>query len=152
MGRHKPKIAQYSGSPGKKQVYTTPVSNIKNAHLGGDPGTTQKAPLAWNFHLMDEGGPWACSLKALETYKNRLYRFEGQTVNEIFNPGSGNRHSHPTGKHNISEAAQARLNTLNIDGSVLYQLPLGQIPRLWGVLQHNIFHILWLDEKHEICP
>ena len=122
----------------------------KNTKTEIDPNMTRQMPIAWNFSRMDTGSRWKCSLSALEQYLQKVIGFEGQTAFDIFH--NGNRHAHPIGTNKVCENAQNRLDTLNIDVDVLHQLPLAQIPRLWGVLEHNIFHILWLDEDHTVCP
>ena len=124
----------------------------KSAKITHNPDHTLKAKIAWNFGLMDSGGQWPCSLKRLDAHHSRLVFFEGRAVEDIFNSAGGDRHSHLIAVDRIILTAQKRLEALNIDANVLHQLSLGHAPRLWGVLQHNIFHILWLDEKHEVCP
>ena len=147
----KPKIDS-SFSPTKKHGFTSHVGGVKTAFLGGDPDVTFKTPIAWNFRNMDSCGKWPCTLKSLDPYIGRLCHFEGRTVEDIFMPGCGDRHSHPIDIGRIISPAQTRLKNLNIGVGKLHQLSLNQKSRLWGFLQHNIFHILWLDENHEICP
>jgi hypothetical protein len=59
-------------------------------------------------------------------------------------------HNHPLGVDKIAAFAKERLKALNIDIKTLYQINLSTPVRLWGIKEHNIFHILWLDKDHKI--
>ena len=103
-------------------------------------------PIAWNFDRMDSGGKFRCSLKSLHDYTRELLRLEGKTVEELM----GKEHNHPMPIAKLSREARARIEILNLDEQTLFQLDLKTPARLWGILEHNIFHIIWLDKKHEV--
>lgn len=103
-------------------------------------------PIAWNFDRMDDGGKFKCTLKALHDYIHELLRLEGKTVDELM----GKEHNHPMPIAKLSKAAKARIEALNLDEQTLFQLDLKTPARLWGILEHNIFHIIWLDINHEV--
>lgn len=79
-----------------------------------------------------------------------MVSYEQKSIKSVFL--DDDRHSHPISTEKISAIAQKRLQFINIDEETLYQISLSQKIRLWGVIKHNIFHILWLDEEHEVCP
>lgn len=103
-------------------------------------------PIAWNFNRMDGAGKFKCSLSELHPYTKELLRLEGKTVEELMEKA----HNHPMSTAKLSREAKARIKVLNLDEQTLVQLDLKTPARLWGVLEHNIFHIIWLDKKHEV--
>lgn len=103
-------------------------------------------PIGWNFDRMDSGGKFKCSLKALNEYTTELLRLEGKTVEELM----GKEHNHPMPIAKLSREARDRIEVLNLDEQTLFQLDLKTPARLWGILEHNIFHIIWLDKNHEV--
>lgn len=103
-------------------------------------------PVGWNFDRMDAGGKFRCSLKALNEYITELLRLEGKTVEELMDK----EHNHPMPTSKLSREARERMDVLNLDEQTLFQLDLKTPARLWGVLEHNIFHIIWLDKNHEV--
>lgn len=111
------------------------------------------AKIAWNFMRMDGDGDWACDLLSLHDYHQKLISFEGKTIRELFVRGQGGgSHNHRMPVERLCQKACNRLDACNIDEDALYQLDFGTPVRLWGVLQHNIFHILWLDKDHSVYP
>lgn len=103
-------------------------------------------PIAWNFDRMDKSGKFRCSLKELHTYTEELLRLEGKTVEELMD----REHNHPMPIAKLSREARDRIEVLNLDEQTLFQLDLKTPARLWGILEHNIFHIVWLDKNHEV--
>lgn len=86
---------------------------------------------------------------------NRLIDFEGLTWQEIISASGGKKsgsNSHFIEVYKLSKSAQKRLEELNIFEDQLFSLRLTGKERLFGVLINGIFHILWYDNKHEICP
>lgn len=118
-----------------------------------NPDKILESKIAWNFSKMDDGGDWPCSLQSLHGYHRKITSYEGKTIKELFVRGQGGGvHSHRMPVEVLCSKACTRLNTCNIDEDALHQLDLGGPARLWGVLEHNIFHILWLDPRHSVYP
>lgn len=109
------------------------------------------SPISWNFSYMDFGGKWPCDFIKLHKYYKNIVSFEGIKVKDIFNFQRKDRHTHPISINRLNPIAQTRLNDLNLNYDIIYQLRLTQKVRLWGILEYNIFYILWLDENHEVC-
>lgn len=103
-------------------------------------------PIAWNFGRMDDGGKFKCTLKLLAGFTNELIKLEGKTVSQLMQKA----HNHPMAVGKLSSEAKARLEILNLEEETLFQLDLKTPARLWGILEHNIFYILWLDPTHDV--
>jgi hypothetical protein len=146
MARKIPKSPQKAYS---KKIYLNQANIPNRAAILNDPETVFALPISWNFHMMDSKGEWACGFQPLLGYLGRLPHFERRTIRDVF--VTGDRHSHPMSTQKISKKAQDRLNALNIDVETIYQLSLDQKCRLWGILEYNIFNILWLDVNHTVC-
>lgn len=142
------KRTQRSASPSlRKQTGFLSVSPGKHTAIVENVPAVQERIIGWNFRLMDAGGPWPCTFRKLTRYRKRLLAYEGKTVAEAFNA----RHCHPVTADMLCPQAQTRLRALDIDGSIA-QLDLGTPARLWGMLHHNVFHLLWLDLAHAVYP
>lgn len=71
------------------------------------------------------------------------------TLHEITNNGD----SHNIEVNQIVKDAQRRLEEIRqADVDELFSLRLSGKERIWGIVDRNIFKILWWDPKHEICP
>jgi len=122
---------------GKSPKYLPEVDDIQRKNIG------------WNFHRMDKGGLWPCTFKKLTKYRSCLISYEKKTVAEVLNA----RHCHPISCDALCIQAQNRLRSLGLDaGGSLVQLDIGGKARLWGMLHHNIFQLLWIDPQHEVYP
>lgn len=102
--------------------------------------------IAWNFSRMDKGGKFKCTLALLNEFSSELIKLEGKTVDELMSK----KHNHPMSAGKLSSEAKARMEILNLDEETLFQLDLKTPARLWGILEHNIFHIIWLDPEHGV--
>lgn len=135
-------------SPAFIKKATFAQSNVqKRTASGENPDQTESRIIGWNFRLMDSEGRWACTFKKLTRYRGKLLSYEGQTIAQVLNY----RHCHPVSCDAVCQAAQNRLKALGLDGN-LAQLDLGTPVRLWGILHHNIFHLLWVDPDHSVYP
>ena len=126
---------------------TQPTVSKKTAYTEKRPNF--EMTIGWNFDRMDDSGKFACSLKALDPYTSQLVKLEGLKIRDLLNR---NRHNHPISLDKLSRTAQERIRILDIDEETLFQPDLKTPVRLWGVLEQNIFHILWLDPTHEVYP
>ncbi|MCW4013089.1 MAG: hypothetical protein NWF07_08870 [Candidatus Bathyarchaeota archaeon] len=106
--------------------------------------------ISWQFNLMDSDGPWKSLPKQLNKHIKTIHAYEKQTIGQIFHEQHEYNHSIPIGK--LIPRAQKRLKDLHINVEILHRLRLGGRPRLWGILEGNIFQILWVDPSHQVCP
>ncbi|WP_051364895.1 hypothetical protein [Rhodococcus sp. JG-3] len=52
----------------------------------------------------------------------------------------------------ICAEAQARLESLSIQTESVFRLRHGSDIRVWGYLEGALFHIVWYDRAHAVCP
>ena len=52
----------------------------------------------------------------------------------------------------ICSDAQKRLAFLNLDLEEVFRLRRGSLGRIWGYVLGGVFHIIWFDAKHRVCP
>jgi hypothetical protein len=153
MAKNKPgssKKHPVAATPPPKKPVANNHPDLKHPVVGGNPERFLELPVAWNFHSMDPNGEWACDLSSLSSHTERLANyFEGRTPENIFH--NGDRHSHPMTSQKVCRKAKERLNQLQIDPETVYQISLNKKARLWGIMYHNIFKILWLDLNHTVC-
>jgi hypothetical protein len=86
-----------------------------------------------------------------------LLRFETMTWNEIMQASGGKSQGHGTNSHfvyaeNLCREAQKRLDELKIYDDQIFSLRLSGLERLWGIIDDGVFHVVWHDKKHEVCP
>ena len=120
-----------------------------------DPVNYDDKNFSWRIHngFIDyehhEFGWHKCDiLYFLKVIVQRLQSYEGQVWHEI----KHNRHCHPWGTDEIPKDCYARLEERQIDIEELYQIPLGNKPRIIGYKTGNIFYLIWWDPEHKFCP
>ncbi|MGB7237090.1 MAG: hypothetical protein WBD41_14040 [Rhodococcus sp. (in: high G+C Gram-positive bacteria)] len=52
----------------------------------------------------------------------------------------------------ICEEAQDRLEQLSISTEEVFRLRHGTDVRVWGYLEGPLFHLVWYDRSHAVCP
>lgn len=52
----------------------------------------------------------------------------------------------------VCKEAQRRLEEQQIEAVELFRLRHGNLKRVWGYLQGPVFHIVWYDREHKVCP
>jgi hypothetical protein len=83
----------------------------------------------------------------LSEIRKCLQNFETMTWSEIRNG------SHMVSVDDLIRPARKRLEELKLDDlDYLFSLRLAGKERVWGILEGNIFNILWWDPLHKICP
>jgi len=144
----KKKQASHTVNPTNGMQTTIPPALAKKfrANTIESPNKIDSMKIGWNFSRMDTKGCFRCSLQLLHDYHDKLVKIEGKTKSELL---QGN-HNHPLALSKISRVAQARVTELRIEDETIYQLNIGTPARLWGIWEHNIFHILWLDPEHKV--
>lgn len=148
----------------KKTYIPDDVNSEKKIPRIYDPSSYKKTKPVWSFDFADfEHEKWNI-LHSDFINKNQnksifksLKDFEGMTWQEI-DSSSGGR-AKGTNNHFIKfdqmiKDAQTRAIELNLFElcDSLYSLRLSGKQRLFGILYDGIFHIVWYDCEHEICP
>jgi hypothetical protein len=84
----------------------------------------------------------------LQKIVQALQGYEGLTWHEVKQKG----HCHPWGLDDIPRECSNRLEERQIDIEQLYQIGLGNKPRIIGYKDREIFYLMWWDAKHKFCP
>lgn len=111
----------------------------------------------WSFRNIDVGGPWCWT----ETPKDilcevliKLGNYQSMSWAEIDDTAGGQK----TGSHfvpidKIIKKAQNRLIDIHQDDNdELFSLRITGKCRMWGIRDGDVFHFLWCDPEHAICP
>jgi hypothetical protein len=110
------------------------------------------ACLVFGLQLLDHGGPyaWSNALAAhIKAIAAKCKGWESMTPAAVFS-ASGNK---PIPWESFSGPAQKRLVEIELDDyDGLWELRVSGKQRLWGILDRNIFYIVWWDPEHEVCP
>lgn len=108
----------------------------------------------WSFAVLDLFGKFGWGLLAkesLEELLGRLRSFETMTWKEIL--VDGRKQNHSIKVEVCSPEALKRLQVLGLDDvDELVSLRVKGAPRVIGILDRNIFKILWWDPDHQVCP
>ncbi len=120
-----------------------------------DPISYDSMPFVWRVHngYIDYDHPkfgWhnVGILHFLKKIVQSLQSCEGQLWHDI----KHNHHCHAWGLHEIPRECYKRLEERQIDINELYQVPLGNKPRIIGYKTGNIFYLMWWDAEHKFCP
>jgi len=146
MGKHKKPKAGVS------------VSGEKQPKVGNEPDSYFLKNPVWKFSNCDrEHDRWKISEdKFDEDFIEKLISYERMTWGDIFQTYGGKTKG--TNNHYVSvvdfcKEAQERVKNLKIDEyQEFFSLRLAGRSRLWGILMDGIFHVLWKDDLHEVCP
>lgn len=142
----------------KKRIFSDKkVSGNKIPHNIENPDSYLSKRPSWRFEKTDSDCDW--DLLAADNLPKTLQKlkiFEGMTWSEI------QKQTHDTGKssnHFISldlldKKAQNRFEELKYDdySDNIFSLRLNNKERLFGILIDGVFHIVWYDKEHQICP
>jgi hypothetical protein len=109
---------------------------------------------AWRITLVQTAEPWGWHTLTgteLQEVHSKLCEYETKTWSEIL--VQEQYRNHRVEFHRLCKEAQDRLTELNLDDlEQLVSLRLGAKERVWGILDHNIMHLIWWDPDHQICP
>jgi len=110
-----------------------------------------KAP-CWRFHQMDKER-WS-PVGYIDSITEKLSNYEKMTWAEIDGASKSTKGSphHFISVNDMIKEARERLDLLHLTYEQYYSIALTGRIRLWGVLEDGIFHILWYDPNHEVCP
>ena len=143
MGRNKKSL---SGA-------VTPPGAGKKAVLQSDT-SDRDARVSWRIGYLDHDHPdWGWSRldpAALAELREKLSHYEDSRMTEFFSPIG---RAKPVGVDAISPAAQKRLLELERDDQdELWEIRLSARARVWGLRRGPVFHLLWWDPEHTVCP
>lgn len=143
----------------KKTNFKKSTTSRKQTGQLYDPDSYKSSKPIWSFELADfEHSNWSVLNNDFidkEIFK-KLRDYEGMTWQEI-DSSSGGR-TNGTNSHfilfeDMVKEARDRANELNLlQHESLYSLRIQGKIRLFGVLKKGIFHIVWYDCEHAICP
>jgi len=124
-----------------------------------EPNNYDKLPASWGFSKLIRGGKWDVSADDWKIWNNKilpqLMKFEGMTWAQIKvipkdGKNGGNKHHHVP-IESFTEAGKKEVKKYNLHYDEMFSLRLSNLERIFGVLDKGILHIIWYDDKHEIC-
>ena len=85
---------------------------------------------------------------------DKLSNYETMTWAEIDGASKSAKGSrnHFIKVNRMDKRARERLDELHLTYDEYYSIALTGKARLFGVLESGIFHVLWYDQNHEVCP
>lgn len=131
----------------------------KTTQIIYDPDSYKQTKPVWSFDLADfDHEQW--SVLNIDFINKEIFKtlksFEGMTWQEIDSASGGRKKG--TNNHfilfeDMIKEAQDRADDLNLlQHESLYSLRIQGKIRLFGVLNDGIYHIVWYDSDHAICP
>jgi len=130
--------------------------------LLGITGAPDASHPSWRLSLLDldHAGNWSWNVTAadLQQITAFLTEMERLTWTEIraqitSSKKASHRKHHPIPVEALCTEAQRRLQDLRLDDvDEMFRFRLGNLPRLWGVLQDGVFHAVWWDPRHKVYP
>lgn len=125
----------------------------KNPRVAVDPACFIKMKPVWRIGRIDMDGCWGYAGIDRPTLMGdifpKLKHYESMTWGEITRDP---KYNHSVDVWKLIKPARERLGVLGIDEESLFRFRLKGKQRVWGIRDRNIFHILWWDPLHEICP
>lgn len=148
MGKQNYKKPKHKSFPHKKSPKT---------EKGINPEAFWDKTPTWCFEYVDKAHPrWFITDTVIDPeFLDKLIDFERQTWGEILTATSGK--SRGTRNHSIRidelcRGARKRWGELNRHEDALYSIRIKSKHRWWGLIQAGVFHFIWSDLNHEICP
>jgi hypothetical protein len=126
----------------------------KRARITRTPDEGGRERVSWRLGNADLGGQYnwdSISAEDLSRVSKVLREVDKLHWSEASGDGMGQIKAIPVGK--LSPDAHRRLEAIQRDDEEwLHEIRLGARPRLWGIRRGDIFHILWWDANHQVCP
>ncbi len=121
-------------------------------HLDLSPVNPNNKRFSWNMKSADLDGKYGWSRVEMGSLFReiipKLQNYGTMTWEEI-----EGKESHFVDLDNCSKDAQERLKEIELVSlEQLFSLRIGSRKRIWGWRQKLIFHVLWWDPEHEVCP
>lgn len=104
-------------------------------------------------HKFDQ--EWNWKLTAAETAEllsllEELAKLTWREVRQLNANGHKRHHAQPV--QSVCQAAQKRLEEIELDLEELFRLRHGSTLRIWGYLVGPVFRIIWYDRNHRVYP
>lgn len=117
--------------------------------------------LVWRFDKADQNGLFRFDLERedmdhklllqkIMVYSNRTW---GEIIRETHDQKNKTCH-HPLDVAKVSTQALERIRAMELEGRTdgLFSLRLGNLKRIVGIRENEVFHAIWYDPKHEFYP
>jgi hypothetical protein len=135
------------------KVAASPATD-KRARIAREPDEGEHERVSWRLGDADLDGAFGwgdISDAELGSVYRVLREVDKRHWNAASGDGMGQIKSIPVGK--LSRDARSRLQAIQRDDEDwLHEIRLGGQPRLWGIRRRSVFHILWWDPNHLVCP
>lgn len=122
--------------------------------LTADPRDFLQCHPRWRFSLLQLDGPYgwsALSLADAQELTGSLRQLERRKWSEIF--VRSKKHNHSVTVDLLSPAARKELRRHQLDDrDELWSLRITGRQRVWGILEEDVFYLLWWDPEHRVCP
>lgn len=141
------------GRPSKRRGINPQVDNIPKKRL--DPASFENEFFSWRVHdaYIDYDHPqfgWdkVDILHCLRVVIQGLHSYEGLTWREV----RCKNHCHPWVVNELPTEFYQRLEERQIFVDELFQISLGNKPRVLGYKHGKVFYLIWYDPKHKFWP
>jgi hypothetical protein len=107
---------------------------------------------AWRISLLVMHTPFGWTIidgATANQVRERLANYESMKWKEII----PSYRSHFIKRTDLCQEAQDHLAAINQDDiDSVISLGIDQKVRVFGILEHNVLKVLWLDPDHKVCP
>jgi len=141
------------GKPQKKRAYNPKFDRTPRKLI--DPISFDDTNFKWRVHnsYIDYdhhqfGWREVKIIHFLRKIVQLLQSYEGLKWHEV----KRKPHCHPWGLDEIPKECYSRLEERQIDVEELFQIGLGNKPRIIGYKTGSIFYLMWYDPDHKFCP
>jgi len=141
---------------GKKKARASFVPpTVKKPRIPSGINTVEQGFFRWrvsrNYIDLDHE-EWGWGKLSIENFFailiDRFHDYETMTWQDI-----GRRKScHSTLVQNICNKAQSRLQGMQKDIDLLYQVDISEFGRVFGYRDRAFFYLIWHDPNHTVCP
>ena len=137
----------------KRPVVGFELSSGKEPRIAHDPDAFHQRKPAWRLSRLALSHPFGWHEIASSTLleiRLKLANFESMTWGEILVDGKKQNHHIPIA--DLCQGARTEAARLRLDVDELCVLHLNGTQRVWGILADGVFHLLWWDPHHDVCP
>jgi hypothetical protein len=143
---------------GQPSLLKSPVAVLAASSTKEPKATPGLEPMrlqpAWRISLMEMFSPFGwrqIEPEKLVEVRAKLRDFESMTWYEILVTAKDRNHAVSVSK--LCKEARDRLEEIDQgDLDELVSLRLSGAERVWGIRTGNVFHVLWWDPTHAVCP
>ena len=138
----------------KHPTWSIDPGDHKAPRIGHDPNSFLDYNPSWRFAKAEVCEPFGwhkLDPETLHEVRKKLSNFETMTWSEILIVAK--KRNHTISVDNLCRTARKRLQeTGQSDLGQVVSLHLTGTQRVWGRLSEGVFHLLWWDPYHQICP